>query len=136
MTVAVVCPSLTVGTISNPSSNVPPDVAATVLVNIITAANLFSTVSCPITAISLVLSSDDTTAYTGTMVTVTTAGLVQLNTNKHETISLKVKYTYNSVTALTNAFTSTSVCPAATSSAISTTVYTNLVPNAAAGSNT
>ena len=48
----------------------------------------------------------------------------------------KVKYTYNSVNALSNAFTVTSVCPAASSSALATTVYSTTVPNVAAGSNT
>jgi hypothetical protein len=111
-------------------------VSATILVDIITASSLFSTVSCAISAVSLVLASDGTTAYSGSMVTVSAAGLVQYDTNKHETIALKVKYTYNSVSAVSNSFTVTSVCPAASSSTLLPTSYTNIIPNAPAGSNT
>ena len=131
----VSCPALTVGTITSAFTNVPPDTAATVAVDIIAAATLFSTVTCAITNVGLVLTSNTATAYAGSLVSVSSIGYATYDSNVHETADLKIKYTYNGANLFTNSFTVTSTCPAPTTAVLSPVAYTEVIPNTAVGSN-
>lgn len=128
--IKVVCPPLTIGTLSATtySFTVPNTFEGTPYVWV---TNSYIPVSATCTKTFRVMSGATGTFYTGSWVTVSSTGAIQVNRNQWGSERVYIQVTYDGGLYYTAAATVTGTCPTLTTGTITGSPFSYTIPNTA-----